>query len=154
MENLRFQFSHPDYRTASLDFSGEGTAPLTRQALVSRKSEFKFAANPRVAGRVRDEVKAMNNLSFGNLYSEKPHVAGASGNKGAGVGPCALDRDSEILPGRGRQRGRSLELVEGAGPGAPTNAGRVARGGHQKRGLDTLGDADEVPVRVGSVPLG
>jgi len=55
MEGLRFRFSHPDFRTVSVDFSGEGSEPLTRRALVSLKSEFKFTANPAITGRVRDE---------------------------------------------------------------------------------------------------
>jgi len=55
LADLRFQITHADYRTTAIDFSGEGTGALTREALLSAKAEFQFASNPQISGTVRDD---------------------------------------------------------------------------------------------------
>ncbi len=54
LENLRFQITHKDFRPMEVEFSGEGSGALTRQALLSSKAEFQFAPAPTVSGTVRD----------------------------------------------------------------------------------------------------
>ncbi len=55
LEDLRFQVTHEEFRAWSVDFSGEGTGPLTRKGLLFLKAEFRFASNPQVSGTVRDD---------------------------------------------------------------------------------------------------
>jgi 5-hydroxyisourate hydrolase-like protein (transthyretin family) len=54
MENLRFQITHKEFRTTDVEFSGEGTGAITRQALLSSKAQFNFAPTPTISGTVRD----------------------------------------------------------------------------------------------------
>jgi protocatechuate 3,4-dioxygenase beta subunit len=54
MENLRFEITHPDFRSTTVEFSGQGNGALTRQALLSSKAEFKFETAPTISGTIRD----------------------------------------------------------------------------------------------------
>src|ERR1051325_9555829 len=54
MENLLLEITHQDFHTTKVEFSGEGTGRLTRQALLSSKAELKFETAPTISGTVRD----------------------------------------------------------------------------------------------------
>jgi 5-hydroxyisourate hydrolase-like protein (transthyretin family) len=54
MENLRFEITHKDFHTTKVDFSGDGTGALTRQALLTSKAELKFENAPTISGTLRD----------------------------------------------------------------------------------------------------
>jgi len=54
MENLRFEMTHKGFHTTKVDFSGEGTGKLTRQALLASKAELKFENSPTISGTLRD----------------------------------------------------------------------------------------------------
>ncbi len=54
MENVRFQITHDDFRTAQVALSNKGAGASVREALLSSKAVFAFENAPTILGTVRD----------------------------------------------------------------------------------------------------